>query len=130
MIQKLAEKLFGAFFFRVGKQRLGFALLDDHALVEKHHAIGHGLGKTQLNLAFCFEALLSNRNAILAEHRAMDGAPNGLGDLFSALLLARFLEKLDEEKALQLATASVYEILARSMKRQRSSQRGLPTGGA
>jgi pyridoxine kinase len=62
--------------------------------------------------------LLSNRSAILAEHRAMDGAPNGLGDLFSALLLARFLEKFDEEKALQLATASVYEILARSMKRQ------------
>lgn len=62
--------------------------------------------------------LLSSRNALLAEHRAMDGAPNGLGDLFSALLLARFLEKYDEEKALQLATASVYEILARSMKRQ------------
>lgn len=62
--------------------------------------------------------LLSSRNALLAEHRAMDGAPNGLGDLFSALLLARLLEKHDEEKALQLATASVYEILARSMKRQ------------
>lgn len=62
--------------------------------------------------------LLSNNNALLAEHRAMDGAPNGLGDLFSALLLARLLEKHDEEKALQLATASVYEILARSMKRQ------------
>ncbi len=26
-------------------------------------SIGHGLGKTQLNLAFCFEALLPNRNA-------------------------------------------------------------------
>lgn len=62
--------------------------------------------------------LLSNRSALLAEHRAMEGAPNGLGDLFSALLLARLLEKHDEEKALQLATASVYEILARSMKRQ------------
>ncbi|KAA3516713.1 pyridoxal kinase PdxY [Agrobacterium vitis] len=62
--------------------------------------------------------LLSNRNALLAEHRAMDGVPNGLGDLFSALLLARLLQSHSEEKALQLATASVYEVLARSLKRQ------------
>jgi len=62
--------------------------------------------------------LLSNRHALLAEHRAMDNVPNGLGDLFSALLLARLLQKHGEEKALQLATAGVYEVLARSLKRE------------
>ncbi|MNS86880.1 pyridoxamine kinase [compost metagenome] len=35
----------------------------------------------------------------------------------SALFLARLLEGLDDEKALQLATASVFEILARTKKR-------------
>lgn len=62
--------------------------------------------------------LLSNRHALLAEHRAMDNVPNGLGDLFSALLLARLLQNHSEEKALQLATAGVYEVLARSLKRE------------
>ncbi len=60
---------------------------------------------------------LSGRHALLAEHRAIENAPNGLGDLMSALFLARLLEGLDDEKALQLATASVFEILARTKKR-------------
>ncbi len=60
---------------------------------------------------------LSGRYALLAEHRAIENAPNGLGDLMSALFLARLLEGMDEEKALQLATASVFEILARTKKR-------------
>ncbi|MDS7597913.1 pyridoxal kinase PdxY [Agrobacterium tumefaciens] len=60
---------------------------------------------------------LSGKHALLAEHRAIEDAPNGLGDLISALFLARLLEGLDEEKALQLATASVFEILARTKKR-------------
>lgn len=61
--------------------------------------------------------LLSGRNAILAEHRLIDNPPNGLGDLLGAVFLARILEGLDEEKALQLATASVFEVLARTAKR-------------
>lgn len=60
---------------------------------------------------------LSGRSALLAEHRAIDGAPNGLGDLLSALFLSRLLSGIDEERALQLATASVYEVLARAVKR-------------
>jgi pyridoxine kinase len=60
---------------------------------------------------------LSGRNALLAEHRSIDNAPNGLGDLLSALFLSRLLSGIDEEKALQLATASVYEVLARAVKR-------------
>lgn len=57
---------------------------------------------------------LSGKHALLAEHRAIEDAPNGLGDLISALFLARLLEGMDDEKALQLATASVFEVLART----------------
>ncbi len=60
---------------------------------------------------------LSGRNALLAEHRAIDNAPNGLGDLLAALFLSRLMSGMDEERALQLATASVYEVLARAVKR-------------
>ncbi len=60
---------------------------------------------------------LTGKHALLAEHRLIEKAPNGSGDLLAALFLARLLSGLDEEKALQLATASVYEVLARSAKR-------------
>ncbi|MDI7863072.1 pyridoxal kinase PdxY [Rhizobiaceae bacterium n13] len=60
---------------------------------------------------------LSDRHALLAEHRLIDNAPNGLGDLLSSVFLARMLSGMEEERALQLATASVFEILARSVKR-------------
>ncbi|HEV7433752.1 MAG TPA: pyridoxal kinase PdxY [Pseudorhizobium sp.] len=60
---------------------------------------------------------LSGTHALLAEHRLIDNPPNGLGDLLSALFLARLMAGSDEERALQLATASVYEILARTAKR-------------
>lgn len=60
---------------------------------------------------------LSGRHALLAEHRIIDNPPNGLGDLLGALFLGRILAGMDEEKALQLATASVFEILARTAKR-------------
>jgi len=60
---------------------------------------------------------LSGNTALLAEHRLIDNPPNGTGDLLAALFLARILEGLDEERALQLATASVFEIIARSTRR-------------
>ncbi len=60
---------------------------------------------------------LSGKAALLAEHRSIDNVPNGLGDLLGALFLARVLQGMSDEKALQLATASVFEILARTMKR-------------
>ncbi|WFU08873.1 pyridoxal kinase PdxY [Rhizobium sp. CB3090] len=60
---------------------------------------------------------LSGRNALFAEHRSIDKAPNGLGDLLSAVFLSRLLSGMDEERALQLTTASVYEVLARAVKR-------------
>ena len=60
---------------------------------------------------------LTGTHALLAEHRLIDNPPNGLGDLLSALFLARLMAGTDEERALQLATASVYEILARTARR-------------
>ena len=61
--------------------------------------------------------LLTDRLALLAEHRMIGNPPNGLGDLTSALFLARLLRGESEEKALQMTTASVFEILARTVKR-------------
>ncbi|WP_132957431.1 pyridoxal kinase PdxY [Rhizobium sp. BK251] len=60
---------------------------------------------------------LTGRHALLAEHRVIENPPNGLGDLLSAVFLSRLLSGMEEERALQLATASVYEILARTAKR-------------
>lgn len=60
---------------------------------------------------------LSGNHALLAEHRLIDNPPNGTGDLLSALFLARLLEGLSEERALHLATAGVFEVIARSAKR-------------
>jgi pyridoxine kinase len=61
--------------------------------------------------------LLTDRLALLAEHRMVGNPPNGLGDLTSALFLARLMRGEAEERALQMTTASVFEILARSVKR-------------
>lgn len=61
--------------------------------------------------------LVCGGQARMAEHRLIDNPPNGLGDLMSALFLARLLEGQTEEKALQLATGSVFEILARTARR-------------
>lgn len=60
---------------------------------------------------------LSGRNALLAEHRSVDNPPNGLGDLLAAVFLSRLLSGVEEERALQLATASVFEVVARAVKR-------------
>lgn len=61
--------------------------------------------------------LVSGGQARMAEHRVIPDAPNGLGDLMAATLLARLLEGQAEEKALQLATGTVFEILARTARR-------------
>lgn len=61
--------------------------------------------------------LLTARHAWLAEHRTIVDPPNGLGDLLSAVFLARLMAGQPDEKALQSATASVFEVLARTVKR-------------
>lgn len=60
---------------------------------------------------------LSGRTALLAEHRLVADPPNGTGDLMAALFLSRLMEGLAEERALLVATASVFEVVARSAKR-------------
>jgi len=61
--------------------------------------------------------LVSGKQSVMAEHRLIPNAPNGLGDLMSATFLARLLEGMAEEKALQTATGTVFEILARTARR-------------
>lgn len=61
--------------------------------------------------------LVHGRETVLAEHRAVPDAPHGTGDLLSALFLARLMTGQSEAKALQTATAAVFEVLARAVKR-------------
>jgi pyridoxine kinase len=60
--------------------------------------------------------LLHGDRAILAEHAAIAGAPNGTGDLLAALFLSRLLHGFDDAQALQTTAASVFEIVARSVR--------------
>lgn len=76
-------------------------------LVTSAHAV---MDKAQANL------LVSGKRAWLAEHRHMEGAPNGPGDLTAALMTGRLLMGQSDEMALQTVTASVFEVLARSIK--------------
>lgn len=61
--------------------------------------------------------LLTERLALMAEHRMVGNPPNGLGDLTAALFLSWLLKGEGEERALQMTTAAVFEVLARSVKR-------------
>lgn len=61
--------------------------------------------------------LVTPRGSMLAEHRAVEKPPSGTGDLFAAVFLARLMEGLPAEKALHAATAAVFEVVARAVKR-------------
>ncbi len=61
--------------------------------------------------------LINAQETVMAEHRLVDGPTNGLGDLTSALFLARRLMGESNEKALRHTTAAVFETLARAAKR-------------
>lgn len=61
--------------------------------------------------------LVTPRDVMLAEHRAIANPPNGTGDLASALLLARLMQGQSPEKALQMTAASVFELVARAVRR-------------
>ncbi|MBX9454042.1 MAG: pyridoxal kinase PdxY [Mesorhizobium sp.] len=62
--------------------------------------------------------LVTPREMVLAEHRSVPKPPNGTGDLAAALFLARLMEGRSAEKALQITAASVFEVVARAVKRQ------------
>jgi pyridoxine kinase len=61
--------------------------------------------------------LVTDSDVLLAEHGTIDKPPNGPGDLVASVFLARLMQGLGPAKALRLATASVFEILARARKR-------------
>ncbi len=61
--------------------------------------------------------LINSKETVMAEHRLVNGPANGLGDLTSALFLARYLMGDNNEKALRHTTAAVFETLARAAKR-------------
>lgn len=62
--------------------------------------------------------LVAGRQRVMVEHRAIERPPNGPGDLFAALLLARLLSGEPAEEALRKATASAFEALARAARRE------------
>ncbi|WP_029058657.1 pyridoxal kinase PdxY [Stappia stellulata] len=61
--------------------------------------------------------LVSDKAAIAAEHGAIADAPNGTGDLMAALFTANLLAGQSDEAALKRSAASVFELVARSVKR-------------
>lgn len=61
--------------------------------------------------------LLTPSVAVMAEHRRVSEPPNGVGDLAAAVFLARLIGGTPAEQALRMTTATVFEILARSVKR-------------
>lgn len=61
--------------------------------------------------------LIEPEGAVVAEHPRLDGPPNGPGDLFAALLLARLLAGEAGPRALERASASVFECVARAARR-------------
>jgi pyridoxine kinase len=61
--------------------------------------------------------LVDTKQVLLAEHRIIEKPPKGPGDLTAATFLARILAGQPAEKALQSATATVYEVVARAAKR-------------
>ncbi|MBB3444973.1 pyridoxal kinase PdxY [Rhizobium sp. BK379] len=99
----------------------GAALDDNNAVMEA--ALSLGPSRMLVTSAVPMMAggtgnlYLSGKHALLAEHRVVENPPNGLGDLLAALFLSRLLSGMEDEKALQLATASVFEVLARAVKR-------------
>ncbi|GHB28573.1 pyridoxal kinase [Pseudovibrio japonicus] len=60
--------------------------------------------------------LVGPRGSLAIEHAEVQGAPHGTGDLLSALYLARCLSGQSDEDALKKATASTFELVARSVK--------------
>ncbi|WP_298963584.1 pyridoxal kinase [uncultured Roseibium sp.] len=61
--------------------------------------------------------LAGPRGAVAAEHAAIANPPHGTGDLIAGLFLSNSLEGLDDEEALKRASASVFELVARSVKK-------------
>jgi len=61
--------------------------------------------------------LAGPRGVVAAEHGVVPNPPHGTGDLIAGLFLTNRLAGLDDEEALKRASASVFELVARSVKK-------------
>ncbi|MEM9574556.1 MAG: pyridoxal kinase [Pseudomonadota bacterium] len=61
---------------------------------------------------------VDEQSALLAEHRQIENAPNGVGDLTAALFMARRLANQSIEDTLRATTQSVFELLMRTQQRE------------
>ena len=61
--------------------------------------------------------LIGPKGAVAAEHAAIANPPHGTGDLMAGLYLARRLAGFSDEDALIRAAGSVFELIARSVKK-------------
>jgi len=61
--------------------------------------------------------LAGPRGAVAAEHASIDNPPHGTGDLMAGLFFSNFLAGFNDEEALKRASASVFELVARSVKK-------------
>ncbi|MDR3376772.1 MAG: pyridoxal kinase [Ancalomicrobiaceae bacterium] len=60
--------------------------------------------------------LVTPDDAVQAEHPLSPAAPHGTGDLFAALYLAHRLDGFEPVKALERATASIFDMIVRSVR--------------
>ncbi|UES38301.1 pyridoxal kinase [Roseibium aggregatum] len=61
--------------------------------------------------------LAGPRGAVAAEHASIANPPHGTGDLIAGLFLANLLAGQNDEEALKRASASVFELVARSVRK-------------
>jgi len=61
--------------------------------------------------------LAGPRGAVAAEHAAIQDPPHGTGDLIAGLYLTNLIAGQEDEEALKRASASVFELVARSVKK-------------
>ena len=61
--------------------------------------------------------LVTPRATIAAEHGLVPNAPHGTGDLMAAMFTAGLMAGLDDEAVLKRSAATVFEMVARSVKR-------------
>jgi pyridoxine kinase len=102
-----------------GESNMG-AFQDNQEIIEA----ARGLSSTKVLVTSAYAMMRGNignlmvdgTTALLAEHRQIPHVPNGLGDLKSALFLARILQGQSDSKALEQSTATVFEISHRSAK--------------
>lgn len=94
-------------------------LSPDHAIADAARALGPArvLVTSVPSGTMTGNMLVTARKTISAFHERLKSAPNGLGDLTSALFLAHILDGLDDEAALARTTASVRDMLARTSRR-------------